>query len=83
MLSCKNCYFWEEGLNCGDCHRYPPVINFDVQDEEIGYETLYPITTQDDWCGEFRPTLLAADGATVAEIQQVVFSRRDFTMRRR
>jgi hypothetical protein len=56
-MSCKDCCFWEkydleeqphETPDFGECRRYPPTATSDDQQ-------LWPVTHEDDWCGEFDP----------------------------
>lgn len=49
--SCAACAFWFRGAGRQtECRRYPPqVVGFDE-----GPEMLWPETTADDWCGEFK-----------------------------
>ncbi|WP_035613296.1 high-potential iron-sulfur protein [Haloferula sp. BvORR071] len=53
--ACKNCAFWnpqEEGH--GECRRHAPhTVAFDV-DEEVHFESVFPMTTGEDWCGDFE-----------------------------
>ena len=43
--TCKTCRFWEQRhYPKGFCRRYPLVLE----------ATTWPVTTADDWCGEYR-----------------------------
>ena len=43
--SCATCRFWAETVReGGECRRYPLLLS----------ETRWPVTKQDDWCGEYR-----------------------------
>ena len=50
--SCAACAFWFRGeRGTPECRRYPPqIVAFEVEPVEV----LWPETTADDWCGEFR-----------------------------
>ncbi len=48
---CGNCRFWRE--NCQECRRFPPVIFYDSEENEIVTES--PMTGPNVWCGEFQP----------------------------
>lgn len=52
MPKCKTCKFWEfqKDLEAGLCHRLPPVV-FMVEEDPA---TLFPVTDDKDWCGEFQ-----------------------------
>ena len=56
---CENCVYWEDDLNTGGmagrCHRFPPQIVKVISDETTEIEHLFPQTTCDAWCGEFKP----------------------------
>jgi len=44
---CLTCEFWVrrfESDSSGDCHRYPPSPDTDY----------FPVTLQDEWCGEHQ-----------------------------
>mgnify|MGYP006308757467 CR=1 FL=1 len=52
--TCSKCTYWKalSGDN-GECRRQPPqAISFKVQDD-VKFETRFPVTASDDWCGEF------------------------------
>lgn len=64
---CKNCKYWKfgngknmNGNGDGLCRRYPPALdpNYDKYDAEGATESStwcqHPITSEDDWCGEFQ-----------------------------
>ena len=52
--TCIKCEYWNAtGEAEGECRRQPPqAISFKVNDE-VTYETRFPTTKADDWCGEF------------------------------
>jgi len=60
---CKNCCYWKEGdlitkdIQDGVCRRYPPTVIYEYY-EEIktggGRPVVYPLTYENDWCGEFN-----------------------------
>lgn len=53
--ACEACAFWnslEEGA--GECRRHAPqTIAFEV-DDEVKFESMFPVTSEDDWCGDFQ-----------------------------
>jgi hypothetical protein len=53
MPSCKNCSFLEREPkdDMGFCRRYPPVI---INSGEDDYESILPVVSLNDWCGEFN-----------------------------
>lgn len=53
---CGNCAFWHasETGSQGECRVRPPqAIAFHV-DDETTVKTLFPVTSGQDWCGEFE-----------------------------
>ena len=51
---CVECAHWNpKGSDEGECRRQPPqAVTFRV-DDEVKFETRFPTTKADDWCGEF------------------------------
>ena len=53
--ACAECSFWnplEEGH--GECRRHAPqTVAFEV-DDEVKFESVFPVTAGDDWCGDFE-----------------------------
>jgi hypothetical protein len=53
--ACSACAFWnplEDGH--GECRRHAPqTVAFEV-DDEMQFETMFPVTAADDWCGDFE-----------------------------
>jgi hypothetical protein len=65
MEQCSLCRFWlnwdSEMTNLGECHRFPPRVSAQAGDE-AGDGGRWPLTSPDDWCGEFqRPRQRGAD----------------------
>ncbi|MEX1049695.1 MAG: hypothetical protein WED15_09210 [Akkermansiaceae bacterium] len=63
--ACGNCAYWnqtdEEGDPLGECRRHAPqTIAFEI-DEEVKFESMFPVTADTDWCGDFSPPILAED----------------------
>jgi len=52
--SCAQCTYWKATTaDQGACRRQPPqAISFEI-DDEVKFETRFPTTSADDWCGEF------------------------------
>jgi hypothetical protein len=74
MEQCSLCRFWlnwdSEMTNLGECHRFPPRVaaahQGDVGDESAD-DRRWPLTSPDDWCGEFqRPRDRAADAPSAS-----------------
>lgn len=74
---CECCRFWEreedDKIGVGDCRRYPPAMALvqtsDCLDDEWtvrrpAYNGGFPITFEDDWCGEFQPTAASTQPAS-------------------
>ena len=56
VRACGNCTYWNvlENGN-GECRRHAPqTIAFEV-DEEVKFESKFPVVTAEDWCGDFYP----------------------------
>jgi hypothetical protein len=53
MPACQSCSFFEIEVKeeLGYCRRYPPILISVGSDD---YDCTYPITSRDDWCGEFH-----------------------------
>jgi hypothetical protein len=52
--TCSKCAYWNsQEASEGECRRQPPqAIIFKVNDT-VTYETRFPTTKAEDWCGEF------------------------------
>lgn len=52
MPACQSCSFFdiEPKEDLGLCRRYPPIL----VNVEGDYESTFPVTARDDWCGEFH-----------------------------
>ena len=59
---CQDCYFYvpDEAMS-GECHRFPRTPT----DWEISTAYRWPKMEEDDWCGEFKPSI---DHTTTSEI---------------
>lgn len=63
--TCENCAFWRQDdppksrertrALFGECRRSAPRLKFDRYDGDTT-SSVWPPTSQGDWCGEFRPT---------------------------
>ena len=53
-LACGNCVYWNSiEDSTGECRRHAPqTIAFEV-DDELKFESMFPVTGSDDWCGDF------------------------------
>lgn len=71
---CGNCLFWEateSNERKGYCRRYPPVLPSlaaqheffadSSEDELVIFEGIHPMTSQGQWCGEWRMAPKVAD----------------------
>ena len=54
--ACGACTYWNNlGDATGECRRHAPqTIAFEV-DEEVKFESMFPVTADVDWCGDFFP----------------------------
>jgi len=52
--TCVKCSHWNPTESAkGECRRQPPqAISFKV-DNDVKFETRFPVTNESDWCGEF------------------------------
>jgi len=61
--SCRECIFWAERGAYGECRRFPPVVaisrapresHLPLNTFETLSETVFPVTVDFQWCGEFK-----------------------------
>lgn len=52
--ACEACAYWNKlEDDHGECRRHAPqTIAFEV-DDEVKFESMFPVTAADDWCGDF------------------------------
>jgi hypothetical protein len=52
--ACEACAYWNKLEEThGECRRHAPqTIAFEI-DEEMKFESMFPVTGNDDWCGDF------------------------------
>ncbi len=52
--ACEACAYWNKvEHDHGECRRHAPqTVAFEV-DEEVKFESMFPVTAGDDWCGDF------------------------------
>ncbi len=62
-MKCGNCKFWDvlemwSGDPQGECHRFPPhffpLMARDYKECLSNGAWILPVTSDDDWCGEFK-----------------------------
>lgn len=74
---CDNCRFWAEKFKqregadsyfLGKCHRLPPVVSSEgpetaskIEELQIWMKSIWPITYESDWCGEWQPKTTRKD----------------------
>lgn len=53
--ACKDCTFWNPlKSNEGQCRRHAPqMVAFEV-DDKVRFESKFPVTAGEDWCGDFQ-----------------------------
>jgi hypothetical protein len=53
--ACGSCRYWKPGeSDAGQCRRHAPQsIVFDV-DETLQFQSRFPETATDDWCGDYQ-----------------------------
>lgn len=69
---CGGCYFWGKLGNdagehhghvaFGECRRFPPVIQEIAENQQDPDIWLPPVTTADNWCGEYKAAPAAVEG---------------------
>ncbi len=57
MKACQACLYWDSsaGTGKGFCRRNAPQSIVFKVDDEVKFETRFPETAANDWCGEFTP----------------------------
>lgn len=55
--TCQSCQHWNAtNSGKGECRRRAPqAVVFNVADE-VKFESRFPVTSSDDWCGDFDPS---------------------------
>jgi hypothetical protein len=55
--ACEACAHWNDlEDSTGECRRHAPqTIAFEA-DSELRFESMFPMTAGDDWCGDFSLT---------------------------
>ena len=70
MDRCLNCQFYDrkrekaasgQSLRWGQCRRTSPMLSPTPAKSSYVIEGVWPTVRDDDWCGEWRATLLRAD----------------------
>ncbi len=53
--ACEACTFWNKlEESHGECRRHAPqTVAFEV-DDEVKFESMFPVTAGEDWCGDFE-----------------------------
>lgn len=54
-MACKDCTFWNLlEANQGQCRRHAPqLVAFEV-DDQVKFQSKFPVTAGEDWCGDFQ-----------------------------
>jgi len=53
--TCSACAYWKDTDGTqGECRVRPPQAMAFTIDHETKFETRFPVTKAEDWCGEFR-----------------------------
>jgi hypothetical protein len=52
--ACAACVHWNQmEAEHGECRRHAPqTVAFEV-DDEVKFESMFPVTAAEDWCGDF------------------------------
>lgn len=52
--TCSSCFFWDQDdENSGTCHASPPTVVALLNSEgNLAPVTVFPATSDDEWCGE-------------------------------
>ncbi len=52
--ACENCESWNPVEDsAGECRRHAPQTIVFEADDELKFESMFPMTSNDDWCGDF------------------------------
>ena len=52
---CSSCKYWNETKSSkGECRRHAPQTVVFKVDENIQFESSFPVTQSEDWCGDFE-----------------------------
>lgn len=52
--ACAKCRYWQPADMDGECRRHAPQAVVLNMDEETKFESHFPITAGEDWCGDFQ-----------------------------
>ena len=56
QMACKDCTFWNplQQDKLGQCRRHAPqLVAFEV-DDQVKFQSKFPVTAGEDWCGDFQ-----------------------------
>lgn len=54
--ACGKCVFWKsEDSTKGECRRHAPQSVVFTVHEEVKFESTFPNTRAEDWCGDYEP----------------------------
>lgn len=55
--ACAACIHWNKlEEDHGECRRHAPqTVAFEI-DDEVKFESMFPVTAGEDWCGDFAKT---------------------------
>ncbi len=55
--ACGKCVYWNSQDSAkGECRRHAPQTVVFKVDEKVQYESTFPTTKAEDWCGDFEPS---------------------------
>jgi len=53
--ACGKCVYWHSSESSkGECRRHAPQTVVFKVDDEVQYESTFPKTKAEDWCGDFE-----------------------------
>ena len=52
--ACGKCQYWEAKAEAGECRRHAPQTVVLDLDDGVKFESRFPTTSSDDWCGDFE-----------------------------
>lgn len=53
--TCTSCKYWNAtDSSKGECRRHAPQTVVFKVDEDVQFESSFPVTKSDDWCGDFE-----------------------------
>lgn len=52
---CESCTYWQAKASAGECRRHAPQTVAFTVDDNVKFESKFPVTQAADWCGDYSP----------------------------